>query len=249
MNKLKSALFVKNLELENRILEFLQNFDSIEVVSNFQNEMEMLEKLMQLHPDILFLNVDLTDFDATSFLKIVPRPPFAIGVTNNSAAIRNYLDNGFFDILSPDFSLTDFCRMIGKIITIASALKQTETVPHAEEPAAVLNYKAPALPKESIILKYHRDKTRLRYEDILYIQNVGNVLKFNDVFGNCHYHVSTLVRILKELPREHFARINKSIIVNSDKIDKIANQNVIIREFSFHLSRTYAIELMERFDR
>ncbi len=250
MNKLKCTLYVNSAEIENRILEYIQNFDTIEVLAVFKNELEMIEKLTHLRPDVLFLDICGANSAVADFLQIMTKPPFIIGITQKMDTLKNYLDNGFFDLIRPEFSLTDFCRTISKIITIATSLKTESNEPAAAEPPVALKYKSkPQIPKEYIILRHHRDKTRVRYDDILYILNVGNVVKIIDVDGKPHYHASTLVKILKELPFERFARVNKSVIVNCDKIDKIANQKIYIRDTAFLLSRTYSIELMERFDR
>ena len=250
MNKLKCTLYVGNTESENKILEYIQNFDSIETVAIFRNGIEMIDKLPHLRPDLLFINIGDGNLDTAEYLRIMLRPPFIIGITSKLEALKNYLDDGLFDVLSPDFTLTDFCRTISKIITIASSLKIEEHTAMAAEPAISTKYSPRAMnAKEYIILKHRRDKTRLRYDDILYIQNVGNTLKITDSAGRSHYHTATLVTLLKELPYSHFARINRSTIVNCDKIDRIANQSVHIQQAAFRLSRTYSIELMERFDK
>ena len=250
MNKLKCTLYIKSAEIESRILEYVRNFDTIEVLAIFKNELEMLEKLTHLRPDVLFLDMSCAGFDVADLLQIMTKPPFIVGISPKMDILKDYLDNGFFDVIRPEFTLTDFCRTISKIITIATSLKPESQAPTAAESPVALKYSAKTLlQKEHIILKHHRDKTRLRYDDILYIQNVGNVLKIIDIAGKPHYHTSTLVSILKELPFEHFARVNKSIIVNCDKIERVANQNIYLKDAVFHLSRTYSIELMERFDK
>lgn len=249
MKRLQCTLYVKNNDLEKRIVEYLQNFDTIEVIAVFSNEMEMLEKLSHHHPDILFLNAGNSEFDMASFLKIVSKPPFLIGITDKMDMIRQLLDDGFLDVLNPKFSLTEFCRMIGKIISIASSLEKTPSIAHAEEPNVAMKYKVGSPLKGTIVLKYHKNKVRIRYEDILYIRNVGNVVKVFDTAGNTYYHSATLARTLKDLPAERFSRVNRSAVVNCEMIDKIANQTIFIRNESFPLSRTYALELMERFDR
>jgi DNA-binding LytR/AlgR family response regulator len=51
--------------------------------------------------------------------------------------------------------------------------------------------------------------------------------------------------MLHELPTDRFVRLNKSIIVNYSKIEKVERHIIYMQDQQFKLSRTYSMQMME----
>ncbi len=247
MKPLTCVLLIQNPDIERQILHCAENFNTIEILEVYKNSIEVIEKLNQVHPDILMLNVDTTDFDPIEFIKMIERPPFVIGITNHPENVIQLLDNGFFDLLMVRFTLEDFCKKISKIIKIVHDLKGTN-LKYGVASDTQMQYKAKrVLPsqKDYMFLKHHRVSTKMRFDDIVYIQNVGNILKVYGSEGQFSYHSSTLSKMLHELPTDRFVRLNKSIIVNYSKIEKVERHIIYMQDQEFKLSRTYSMQMME----
>lgn len=247
METLTCSLLVQSTEIENRIMNCAEKFSTIQIAEIFKNPIDAVEKLNQNRVDILLVDIDIIDFDPIEFLKMINRPTFIIGLTENKEKVLDLLDNGFLDLLFNHFTLEDFCKKISKVIRIVQDLKvnrfKVNTVADSD---LSYNTKQPlTLQKEFMFLKYRRVSTKIRFEDILYIQNIGNVLKVFDCNGDVFYHGSTLSRMLRNLPGNRFIRLNKSIIVNFAKIDKMERHYIYVKDQQFKLSRTYSFQLME----
>ena len=143
--------------------------------------------------------------------------------------------------------MEDFCKKISKIIKIVHDLKGTN-LKNGVASDTQMQYKAKRVissQKDYIFLKHRRVSTKMRFDDINYIQNVGNILKVYGSEGQFSYHSSTLSKMLHELPTDRFVRLNKSIIVNYSKIEKVERHIIYMQDQQFKLSRTYSMQMME----
>jgi DNA-binding LytR/AlgR family response regulator len=247
METLTCSLLIQSADIETKILDCAENFSSIQIAEIFKNPFDAFEKLNKTCSDILFVDIDFLHFNPVEFFKMINRPTFIIGLTENREKVLDLLDDGFFDLLFNPFTLEDFCKKIGKVIRIVQDIKANRFKVNAvSDNDLQYSIKQPLpLQKEFMFLKYRRVSTKIRFDDIIYIQNVGNVLKVFNENGAFFYHGSTLCKMLRSLPSNRFIRLNKSIIVNFAKIDKMERHLIYVKNQSFKLSRTYSYQLMD----
>lgn len=249
MKSLSCVLLIENNEIENTIISYIENFKSIEIVDVLRNSVEAIEKLNHDRFDILILNTKVDGLNAIEFLKMIHSPPFIIGLTDQESNIMHLLNSGFTDLLFFKFTMEEFCIKISKIIKILNLIKKVENLTEniVSDVSSVYNKKDnPEVHKRDFIfLRFRKVSTKIKFDDIEYIQNVGNVLKIYDVTGNYCYHTSTLSRMLENLPSDRFIRLNKSIIINYSKIEKVERNIIHMKDQTFKLSRTYAMQMMK----
>ena len=247
MKKLTCVIYTNTPSLEANLIELIGLFTSVEILDVFRNKITVIEKLNELTPDLLY--IDIADDSASNIelLGLINKPPFIIGITDTHDDIPFMLDNGFYDFLfSKELTKDYFCRKMSKVIKLLCALNSKETPQILQE--APSNYdiqKNADTYKEYIFVKYQKMSTKVKFDDILYVKNVGNALKIAISNGKYVYHNCTLKKFLAVLP-ENLVRVNNSTIINVNKIEKYHKNNLSIKEEYFPISRIYAEEVKKQ---
>ena len=249
MNELSCVLYMQDMHLEEQIADCLRNFGTIRILDILNNEVELLERLKFYGPEILLVNMDIKNFNSADFIRLLSaNPPFILGFSEDLHNRWSSLDDGFFDIIKVPFDLSDFCRKMAKILKVVNVFQPHRRPVVSDVPATYSARSSGDALKEFIMLKHRGAKTKLRFDDISYVRNVGNVLKVVDVEDKSHYHSSTLAKLLQGLPPDRFARINKSVVVNCKQVEKMEHQKLYMMDQEFKISRTYSMEFMEIFN-
>lgn len=248
MKILSCMLFMMDKTIEEKLIKHIRAFDSIEINEIIKSRVGLIEKLNRKKPDLLFINLDNEEIDFSNIVKLIQKPPFIIGVTGNKKHLQERLDQGIFDFLDNKVEMEDICRKISKIWHIYHCLFPPKD-PQANE--AMPQYYAKSQPKlkNHTFVRYKKMNTKVVFDDILFIKNTGNSLRIENYNNKVFYHNSTLKQFLSILPQENFIRINKSIVVNYNRIDHYEKNTIYIKNYSFKVSRIYAARLKDMLKR
>ena len=241
MKKLTCVIYTNNPSLESNLIKLIELFETIEIIDVFRDKITVIEKLNGLTPDLLYIDINDDSVSNVELLSHINKPPFIIGITDIQDDIPFMLDNGFYDFLfSKELTKDYFCRKMSKLIKLLYALNSKE-IPQIcqEDPSSYDPQKNTDGHKEHIFVKYQKISTKVRFDDVLYVKNVGNALKIAMANGKTVYHKCTLKKFLTVLP-EHLVRINNSIIINVNKIEQYHKNSLSIKEEYFPISRVYA---------
>ena len=245
MKKLTCALFINNASLEKDLIETIAHFNSIEIIDIFHDSVTVVERFNQISPDLLFIDMDNKLIIGMELIDILYKPPFIIAITSSLNNIPALLDNGFYDFLySKNLNLDYFCRKMSKIMKLIHSFNSnysTQTI--QDHPIVYEPKKIPENQKDYMFVKHNKISIKVRYDEILYINNVGNALKLFLNNGKNVYHNCTLKKFLTQLPEQKFIRINNSTIININKIEKYHKSKIIIKEEQFNVSRIYSERL------
>lgn len=248
MNKLNCILFVQDSILEEKLIQRLHAFDSIEITDIIKDRIELIEKLNRTLPKLLFVDTKLIGIGAIEILRLIPKPPFVIALTEQVSIVPELIDNGFFDYINPKLGLDYFCKKISKVLNITHAMNNYNSVA-GEHPFSYKSEKLPLKLKNHTFIKYKKSNFKLIFDDILFIRNIGNCLRIENYNGKIVYHNSTLKKFLCSLPNDKFVRINKSVIVNYNRIEKFEKNIVYLKNQPFSVSRIYTMNLKDMFRR
>lgn len=245
MKKISCAVLMGDSRTQKEVIQRIDYFDSLEITNVFNNHIEMIETLNRECPCILFIDADNSQFNVLDTLKLVRRPPFMFAITSNKLRIPELLDNGFFDYLSPKLDMETFCKKVSKVLNIRNAF--IDATPHfVREPENAYHTKKKKLSSPTtVFLKYKKIQSRLAIEEIAVIMNTTQGLKIETTKGKITYHNSTLKKFGQQLPDDLFIRINKSVIVNVNQIDKVEQKMIYVRKHSFPVSRIFAPALRD----
>ena len=97
---------------------------------------------------------------------------------------------------------------------------------------------------ETITLKYRGEIQKIKYSSISYIESVGRKIRFYTNLGI--FEVYKTMGEMKELLPDQFHQCHRSYIVNTDKIDRVTSEGVLLSNMELvPMSRTYYEEIRE----
>lgn len=234
--------------IEEKLIKRIRAFDSIEINEIIKTNVGLIEKMNRKKPDLLFINLDNDEIDFANIVKLIQKPPFIIGITNNKKLLQERLNQGIFDFMNDKVEMEDICRKISKIWHIYHCLFPQNSS-QANEGIPQYSAKSQLKLKNHTFVRYKKMNIKVVFDDILFIKNTGNSLRIENYNNNVFYHNSTLKQFLSILPQENFIRINKSIVVNYNRIDRYEKDTIYIKNHSFKVSRIYAARLKDMLKR
>jgi two-component system LytT family response regulator len=214
-----TAIIVDDEQLARElILEYLENFPEIEVIDQCDNGEEAIHKINELHPDILFLDVQMPGCNGFEVLENLNKVPLIIFSTAHSQYALKAFEVSAVDYLLKPYSEERFNRavvsamkkdhryeeMSDKIISLMNMVQQSQNQSPLKRLFVKLNDRVVPVDVSTIEwLEAQDDYTRLHTHDRSYL--VGQ----------------TLTNILAMLDPGLFFRIHRSSVVNLHYIKEI----------------------------
>lgn len=229
------TIIVDDEPLARSLLEsYLASIPEVEVVAQCQNGRQAIETTNDLHPDLIFLDIQMpgmNGFDVIMRLQSDSMPMFVF-VT----AFQQYALDAF-DVNAVDYVLKPLDEeRINRAVTRAQERleerKQAETkhqvIGAIEEMArkVAVSGSLNEDPEESaqmlrkLAIKDRDSITLLEQANIDWVDAAGDYMCIHSE-GETHILRSTMKDLLKELDPNIFKRVHRSTIVNLDKVQKI----------------------------
>ncbi|MGI2731908.1 LytR/AlgR family response regulator transcription factor [Bacillus cytotoxicus] len=221
------------------LLQRTKEVDEIEEADCIEDALEIL---MDDKPDIVFLDIQLSDdngFEIANILKKMKSPPAIVFAT----AYDQYALQAF-EVDALDYILKPFDEeRIAQTLKKYKKRKQSEIEKKVDMkvPDVTAEMHKLALPiEESIVL--------VSMEDIIYVGLVDGKVTVKTIRETYVTH-DTLVILEKKLPQTMFMRVHRSFIANVNHISEVqpwfnSTYNLIMKDGSkVPVSRTYAKEL------
>ena len=194
--------------------EYLTPHPGIEIVAECANGFEAVKIVSELHPDLLFLDVQMPKLDGFEVLELVGRDVAVVFVTAyDEYAIRA------FDVHAVDYLLKPFSpERLGEALTRARArLQHGESAPVEQLAAAA----RPARGHAGRVLV--RDGSRvhvLAIAKIDYVQAQDDYVAYR-CEGKEYLKEQTLAQVEATLDPGKFVRIHRSFLLNLDRLARV----------------------------
>ncbi|PHD65795.1 DNA-binding response regulator [Bacillus toyonensis] len=216
----------------------LERTKEVEIIGEADCVEDALEELMNHKPDIVFLDIQLSDdngFEIANILKKMKNPPAIVFAT----AYDQYALQAF-EVDALDYILKPFDEeRIVQTLKKYKKQKQAKIETKGTDVTAEMHKLALSI-EESIVL--------VNIEDIIYVGLVDGKVTVKTMRETYVTH-DTLVILEKKLPQTSFMRVHRSFIANINHITEVqpwfnSTYNLIMKEGSkVPVSRTYAKEL------
>ncbi|PGU82688.1 LytR/AlgR family response regulator transcription factor [Bacillus cereus] len=220
----------------------LERTKEVEIIGEADCVEDALEELMQSRPDIVFLDIQLSDdngFEIANILKKMKNPPAIVFATAYDQYALQAFEVDALDYILKPFDEERIVQTLKKYKKQKQA--QIETKHEIKGTDVTAEMHKLALPiEESIVL--------VNIEDIIYVGLVDGKVTVKTTRETYVTH-DTLVILEKKLPQASFMRVHRSFIANINHITEIqswfnSTYNLIMKEGSkVPVSRTYAKEL------
>jgi len=211
--------FIKILIVEDEVLiadyikDILEN-NGCENITMAHSVAEAQEKMKSWKPEIILMDINLEGhIEGISLGKEKNEEAQIIFITGqaDSKTVENALS------ISPESYLTKPIREVDLMTAIRILINKKQ--------------------KQYVFVKDGYDDIKLKLDDIIYIQSDKNYLDV--VTKTSKFSIrNTLQDFCKQLPSS-FKQIHRSVFINSDLIEKISSDEVLVKGCKLPLSRNY----------
>lgn len=203
----------------------------LELLGTYNSAIDALSLINEQKVDLIFLDINMPKINGVEFSKTLPSVIKIIFTT----AYDQYAIDGFkvnaLDYLLKPISYADFLQ--------AANRAQEWFRPNIDTSAA-----------DSIFVKSGYRIEKLEYNNILYIENQKDYVKF--YLEDQQEPVSSLMSIQQlseKLPADIFMRVHRSFIVNLNKIKTVERNCIIFGKTYIPVSDTYRSEFSKFLDK
>lgn len=227
--KLKCILVDDELMARKHLQRLVEQHSGLELLGVFENAESALVMLREQDVDLLLLDVEMPGLSGFDLLGQLSSMPFVIMTTSKveyafeayEYQVTDYLKK---PIISPRFNLA-----VEKVLDLA---------------ASKLAEKEAGGSHSEIYIKHEGRYIRLPYEEIQFIENVGDYVKIFTAKNS--YIVHSTMKSLDEKLGKNFLRVHRSFIVSLNKIVDIEENTLVIGTKVIPISRANKAELMNR---
>lgn len=221
-----TSIIIEDLE---PAAEFLQKFCEksglVTVQARCPDAEQALSYLSENLVDLLFLDVEMPGLNGFQMLDQLVYTPQVILTTSKPEYAYNAFEYRVTDFLKKPFTYQRFLDAIQKV----EKNKQKET--EAEE--------------DHIFIKVNGKLVKLRYDDILFMESMGDYVKF--VTAEKRYiTLNTMKNLEQKFCGNQFCKVHRSYIVNLSAIDDIQENTLYIRGNEIPVSKSNKSAVMQK---
>lgn len=226
-----TCLLVDDNEMNRLTLEHLIELTpELELVASFSNAVDCLAFFRQGGTvDIAFLDIEMPLLSGIDLVRILPTPqPDIVLVTSHRDFALDAFDLRVTDYIVKPVEFPRFLQAVQRIIAQRTALPDT-----APDPAA-----ASTAHDQHFFVKVNKKIVRVDFAELLYIEALSDysVLVLNKQKLIVY---NTLKVFESRLPTANFARVHRSYIVNTKRIDVVEDHMLSFGKHEVPVSKSY----------
>jgi DNA-binding LytR/AlgR family response regulator len=224
--KLK-CIIVEDEPIASSFLEkFCLKSGMLDVKGCFPDAEHALAFLQNNEVDIIFLDVEMPGINGFELLDQLLYMPRIVLTSSKTEYAYTAFQYNVTDYLKKPIQYNRFLDTLNRI---RESLSKNTAEPTTED----------------IFIKYDGKFIRLGYEDILFIESVGDYVKYVTATKKYIIH-STLKAVEEKMDSRFFLKVHRSYIVNTRKITDIQDHTLVIDGTVIPISKTHKAEVMER---
>jgi two-component system LytT family response regulator len=231
------CLIVDDNEIERDLVEmFLQKIDRFEIVATCDNGITAASIIRNEPIDIVFSDIDMPDLSGLSLLKSIKNPPEFIFITSYAEYAAEGFNLDALDFIVKPVTYERLLKACHKAIEYLDLKRAVDQKEFTEAPQPEENH---------FFLKETKGYTRLNYDDVIYIESMGD---FSKIFTATNKHITlvNLKNLEKQLPAI-FTRVHKQYIINLNQITTITTNAIqLTSDYTVPLSIANKPDLMDK---
>ncbi len=194
------------------IKSYIEQNNTLQLMATFSDPHDALEFLKRVSVQLIFLDIQMPSLSGIELASHIDTFKTKVVFTT---AFAHYALDGFrvdaVDYLLKPISIDAFERSVRKVERLIGSSSEIDGT-------AIGNY---------IVVKSDHKLIKVYYNEILYLESLGDYVMFELSDGSQMKTLSTLKGIASTLPSDIFVRVHRSFIVNLSKV-KITERNTII---------------------
>ncbi|HAA16881.1 MAG TPA: DNA-binding response regulator [Cytophagales bacterium] len=222
------AIIVEDDKIQRTHLQKVcEQLSDVEVVACFENALDAMGFLKEEAVDVIFLDIEMPDFNGMDFVKQVSDLPQIVFTTGK----EQYALEAF------EHHVTDYLL---KPITLPRLLKAVERV------KGMMADRAETVSEDDIFVRSEGSIVRIPVEELQYVETLGDYVVFVMEDGKKHIVHSTLKAMAAKLSHPKLLKVHRSYIVNLSKVVDIEETNMVVADKVIPISRAHKSILMAR---
>ena len=218
-------LAVRGLEL------LMEGIPYLELAGTSNEPFQALEEIQRISPDLLFLDIEMKGLTG---LELLATSRLSAKIILTSAFPQYAVESYNFDVL--DYLV----KPISRIRFLKAVEKAKQTVEAEAQQAGDWT-------TVEIFVKADRQFYRVRLQDIRFIEGLKDYVQIQCADKKLTVSMN-LKTIMDQLPEQHFARINKSTIINIHHIQRLDSEVIYLDNYPpFSLGRTYREDFLRQY--
>jgi two-component system LytT family response regulator len=215
MNEKLKVLIIEDEELARNLLKsYLKNHPDIEVIGECENGFEGVQKINELKPDLVFLDIQMPKITGFEMLELLEYKPEIIFTTAYDQYALKAFDFNAVDYLLKPFSKD---RLLAAVAKVVERLGNNES---ATEKFDTLGEQAIAGYLDRVVVKDRHKINIIPTENIRYIESLDDYVMIYTKEGR-HMKQKTMKYFETNLDPKNFIRIHRSYIVHVEFIAEI----------------------------
>jgi two-component system, LytTR family, response regulator len=192
---------------------------------------DALEVLQKVKIDLIFLDIHLPNVSGIDFISSLENRPLFIFTTAYSEHALEAFDLSAVDYLLKPISFVRFLKATNKAYHLYTTNRNNR---HDEQ------IEAPDAEKEYILVKSDYQSIKIKLCQILYIEGLRDYVKiYTHQEAKPVITLNSLKRMSENLPDDHFLRVHKSFIINTNKIKSLTKNRIIIHDRWIPVGESY----------
>lgn len=222
-----SCAIVEDLQVAaDYLIRCCEKSGSVEVKGHFPNVEEALQFLNNNSVDLLFLDVEMPGATGFELLDRLAYSPKIILTTSKTEYAYNAFEYNVSDFLKKPFTYQRFLESLQKISGPEENNVSSTATDH-------------------IYIKCEGKLVRLNNDSILYIESMGDYVKFVTTDKKYVTH-NTIKNLEEKVNKADFMKVHRSYIINVNKIDDIRENNLYIKGNEIPISKAHKSEVLSR---
>lgn len=210
---------------QEKLKGFIQKAPFIQLLACLDGATDAITFLKNNKVDLMFLDIQMDGLTGIQLLELLPkRPDVIITTAYDSYALKGF-DLSVTDYLLKPYTLERFLQAVHKVYDKLSASAEKEQ------------------PFMFVKTEYRLEK--VRYEDILYIEGMGEYRRIHLV-GKKLLTLQALSELEQQLAARNFCRVHKSYIISIDRMESIERDGVKIAGEMIPVSASYKEAFLQR---
>lgn len=197
------------------IKEYLVQFPQISLEGECNDGFEGVKAITTLHPDLIFLDIQMPKINGFEMLELIDQPPAVIFTTAFDEFAIKAFESHAVDYLLKPFSRERFNKAVEKFLDQSSVQQQKSNTESLLQSDTEMQ-----LQTERVVVKTGGRIKIIPVSQILYLEAADDYVKIHTPEGSFLKN-KTMGFFEKTLPSSVFVRVHRSYIVNVQEISRI----------------------------
>jgi len=210
------------------IVSYINQVPTLQCLGSYPGAGEAFTALHTHRVDVIFIDVEMPGINGINFIRSLRVVPKVVFITAYAEYAVDAFEIDAIDYLVKPVTIERFLKTARKLMP---AQDENKTAPQTAD--------AP-----SIFLKVDKRLVKIDFNDIVYIEGLGDYLKVHCT-GQTYVTYMPLGKIETLLPSGRFIRIHRSTIVNVQCIRFIEGNFARVNDMDFPIGLTYRDSLLK----